>query len=516
MSDFTEFIQNGKVKRGTLEKIENQIIYANWLGEKLGYTKMEHWHLITCDIMRKNLGGGIIKKYKGSVLIFLRTVYPSFEWLEWHFQSTPKNFWKNIQNQRAYADWLGKILGYTKMEHWHKITANIIKDNYGGGILDIYKGSCIQFLQAIYPEVKWLEWEMGKVSMNFWNKIENRRAYADWLGNKLGYKKMEDWYEINGDIIKANFGGGLLVSYKDSPIKFLRDVYPNFEWLEWNIAKSSMGFWENIENHKKYSEWLGNKLGYITMEDWYKISQYTIGENCGWRLLSYYNGSPIQFLQKIYPDFEWLEWNFLKTSKNYWENIENHKKYTEWLGEKLGYIKPEHWYKITLNEIKKYNGGGLMYYYNDSILKFLKTMFPEYNWDISKFKKFYSKGQIEWLNYLQISIPDIQHMLNHSEGELKIPNSRYYADGYSKQKSIIYEYHGDFWHGNPKIYPSEDIHPVSKIPYGKLYENTLKKQSFCKENGYKYIFIWESEWIRAKLALIILQKKYKKYKKLKK
>ena len=41
------------------------------------------------------------------------------------------------------------------------------------------------------------------------------------------------------------------------------------------------GHWKNIENHKKYIEWLKQKLGYTTMEDWYKTIGKNIRENGG-------------------------------------------------------------------------------------------------------------------------------------------------------------------------------------------------------------------------------------------
>jgi hypothetical protein len=74
---------------------------------------------------------------------------------------------------------------------------------------------------------------------------------------------------------------------------------------------------------------------------------------------------------------------------------------------------------------------------------------------------------------------------------------------------MILEYHGDYWHGNPRIYNQEDINPVSKITYGELYEKTLKKRRFCEESGYNYVFIWESDWLRGKKSIIKLQRKFR-------
>jgi hypothetical protein len=58
------------------------------------------------------------------------------------------------------------------------------------------------------------------------------------------------------------------------------------------------------------------------------------------------------------------------------------------------------------------------------------------------------------------------------------------------------------------IYNPKDINPCTKTSYEQLYNKTLNKQIFCEKEGFTYIYIWESEWIRGKNAVISLQKKY--------
>ena len=275
------------------------------------------------------------------------------------------------------------------------------------------------------------------------------------------------------------------------------------------------GTWKKIENRKIYAYWLGKKLGYKTEEDWYKITAKDFNNNYGSGLLSsYYKGSPLTFVNSVFPDIDWLPWKFIIVANKYWKEKENQKLYADWLGKKLGYKTEEDWYKITGKDFRNNYGGGLLAsYYKGSPSLFVTSIYPDYPWDLSKFKKKYSQGQIEWLNYLSIKkYPDIRHALNDNEGEYSIPNSLYHADGYSKTKNLILEYHGDMWHGNPEIYNQEDINPVTKITYGELYQKTLEKQRFCEENGYNYISIWESEWFRFKNSIIHLQRIFKEKK----
>ena len=126
-----------------------------------------------------------------------------------------------------------------------------------------------------------------------------------------------------------------------------------------------------------------------------------------------------------------------------------------------------------------------------------------------KFKKCYSQGQIEWLSLLLITIPDIRHILNNEDGEFKIPTTRFRADGYSETTNTIFEYNGDFWHGNPKIYEPTLLNACTHTTFGELYENTCNKERKCVELGYKYYSIWESDWLRGKTLVIKLQRQFR-------
>ena len=213
----------------------------------------------------------------------------------------------------------------------------------------------------------------------------------------------------------------------------------------------------------------------------------------------------------MFPEHTWYEWKFKQVPDGFWNDKNNQKKYTEWLGKKKGYEKLDDWYQISYKNIYDNHGSGLLKnYYNGSPKQFIISMFPEHNWNICKFAKHYSKGEIEWLEYMKIErYPDIVHILNNNNEQYKIPNTYYLADGYSKSNNTILEYHGDFWHGNPKIYNQNDINPKCNKTYGELYKNTIKKKEICEKIGYNYISIWESDWFTAKNVIIKRQKLFK-------
>jgi G:T-mismatch repair DNA endonuclease (very short patch repair protein) len=68
------------------------------------------------------------------------------------------------------------------------------------------------------------------------------------------------------------------------------------------------------------------------------------------------------------------------------------------------------------------------------------------------------------------------------------------VDGYDAETKTVYEFYGDFWHGNPSVYDPEQINPVRGITYGALFEETQKRETALKKAGYRIVSIWEKDW----------------------
>ena len=77
---------------------------------------------------------------------------------------------------------------------------------------------------------------------------------------------------------------------------------------------------------------------------------------------------------------------------------------------------------------------------------------------------------------------------------LEINNKKYKVDGFDPKTNTVYEFHGDFWHGNPIIYNQKDINSKTGTTFGELYKRTMKKEKILKKAGYKVISIWESDF----------------------
>ena len=66
--------------------------------------------------------------------------------------------------------------------------------------------------------------------------------------------------------------------------------------------------------------------------------------------------------------------------------------------------------------------------------------------------------------------------------------------GLDKLTNTVYEFLGDYWHGNPSVFNSSKINKDCKKTFGELYEMTFKRLNKVKSLGYNVKYIWEKDW----------------------
>ena len=92
-----------------------------------------------------------------------------------------------------------------------------------------------------------------------------------------------------------------------------------------------------------------------------------------------------------------------------------------------------------------------------------------------------SKSEIEFLNYLKIPNECRQCFIDP-----------YYVDGINK--NVVYEFLGDYWHGNPKTQDPSMINYQAHATFGDLYIKTKNRFNVLCSKGYTIKYIWESDW----------------------
>lgn len=100
-----------------------------------------------------------------------------------------------------------------------------------------------------------------------------------------------------------------------------------------------------------------------------------------------------------------------------------------------------------------------------------------------------SKPEMQWLDSL--GIPNDN---KHRHCKIYIGKSYIKPDGFDPNTNTIYEFYGDYFHGNPLVYNADVINHKNKKTCGELYKKTLERAISIKDAGYNLVFIWESDW----------------------
>lgn len=97
-----------------------------------------------------------------------------------------------------------------------------------------------------------------------------------------------------------------------------------------------------------------------------------------------------------------------------------------------------------------------------------------------------SHMEVAWLNSLGIST---------RAKKIRIGKRNLIVDGFCKNSNTVYEFFGDYWHGNPKKYSPEKINSRSKFTFGELYDRTMARISLIESAGYNVVTKWEMDWL---------------------
>src|SRR5579859_1096092 len=98
-----------------------------------------------------------------------------------------------------------------------------------------------------------------------------------------------------------------------------------------------------------------------------------------------------------------------------------------------------------------------------------------------------SKKEQLWLDICGVPKDDF-----HRNAFIKIEDRKFFVDGLYAKEKVIYEFLGDYWHGNPSKFDGNKINRNSQESYLDLFNKTVNRIRLFRKNGYKVISIWES------------------------
>lgn len=105
---------------------------------------------------------------------------------------------------------------------------------------------------------------------------------------------------------------------------------------------------------------------------------------------------------------------------------------------------------------------------------------------------------VQWMkSIMQAQGIHIQHGGNGRERRLLLADGKNYkVDGYCEKTNTVYEFHGGYWHGDPREFNQEDTHPsMPGMTFGDAYRRTLAKEKLIRKSGYALVVIWERDYL---------------------
>ena len=105
---------------------------------------------------------------------------------------------------------------------------------------------------------------------------------------------------------------------------------------------------------------------------------------------------------------------------------------------------------------------------------------------------FVSKQETQWLDSLDTDTIQRQYSIDNMV-----------VDGYDESTNTVYEYHGDYWHGNLDKFDRDYLNAHTGKTMGELNELTSSREQRIRDLGYNLVVMWESDWMKIRKELIV-------------
>ena len=107
-----------------------------------------------------------------------------------------------------------------------------------------------------------------------------------------------------------------------------------------------------------------------------------------------------------------------------------------------------------------------------------------------------SKSEVLWLNSIE---PMFGCKIEREKAVLGLPtigNRReiFVVDGYLAKGNVAFEFLGNYWHSNPKMYDPKAYSQMLRCTHGQNYLKTVRRFQVLSSLGYKVWYVWESDW----------------------
>ncbi|MDA7461524.1 hypothetical protein N8914_05905, partial [Planktomarina temperata] len=401
------------------------------------------------------------------------------------FEELEKGSWKHLVALTHRA-------GFNSVEDWYRKKRDVPDIINLISWLKKSDITLLDFLNDLYSDTTFEWWRLKQAPEGTLKDNKRIKQYLEWLENKLGYKEPEDWYQINANDFKANYGGSLLAYHP--MMDLVKILHPSL--LDWLFKVVPDGYWKKLQNQKAVLDYITEQEKFLSLNDWYNVSFKDIfGKYKVQRLVMEYN-SAVDCLAANYPDHDFVFWKFTR-SRGHWSSKTNQRDYIDWLGNQLGIGHPADWYNVTEQDFIDNHGITLLgQYYSsniaDCIMNILKD---EYPWEKIRFYRNQYKREVRLYGIISCGLPDYKVQFRYKHPEIRHPNSgrKVEYDVFIEEIDAAIEYQGE-----QHYRPIDRFDGVDPEEAQKSFEHRQKtdqeKREQSKLNNVDLLEIKYSEW----------------------
>eukprot|EP01114_Cavostelium_apophysatum_P016027 TRINITY_DN4492_c0_g1_i1.p1 TRINITY_DN4492_c0_g1~~TRINITY_DN4492_c0_g1_i1.p1 ORF type:complete len:534 (-),score=111.87 TRINITY_DN4492_c0_g1_i1:429-2030(-) len=361
--------------------------------KNLNIKRVEDWYQVRRTDIEEQGGRGLLQLHKGSYINAISSLFPHHQWKIWKFVHAPASIWKNEQLQREYLQDLAEELKLRAPDDWYKVTLQNFKEHNGAELARLYRNDLPSLFTKLLPNINWKDWRFNvkmseTESISTWKNLETLRECLDLIGAELGFKSLEDWYQVSQTEVTSldgfqNFAPAIVATY-GSLENALKSAYSDYSWRDWRfIGTHDSHRWDEVRNKREFLEDLAKALNYQSWQDYYALDPVQVRRFGGSGLLTRTDNSLYGLLSAALPDHPWRAWRFKHQSTlGFLSDKSKHRVYFDELAEDLGIVKKEDWYNVSSVEVSEFP---LLGCYNKSLIRALKSVYSDYPWQVWRF-----------------------------------------------------------------------------------------------------------------------------------
>ena len=375
--------------------------------------------------------------------------------------SSKEEFFKSIENQNNYLEYLYHKFEFKSFDDWYKISIKKIRQNNGNTLIENYSNDIKKMLIFLFPNYPW----NFNNEINF-NILSSHRMIMEKIFIKLNLKTKKDWEKITKSKFISKGGEKILNFYQNDVQKMFSSIYPNEDW-NFDVSNWAMDSFQSIDFQRNFMEKLFLKLNLKSIEDWNSVSKEDLIENGGKRLLNHYKNDMKKLLSSLFPDKSHNNIND-KFSMEYFQSHSNQLNFMNNLFRELKLTRLDDWVRITRKKLRQNGGNNLLLLYSNNMKKLLNSIYPQHRFyfndlkiecDKLYFKSIYNQGV--FMNYLfkKLKLKSYEDWKNIKKEKFLRFGGKELLKSYSKDLRkllstiyVNYPWHFDQYHRKGKEY----------------------------------------------------------------